>query len=119
MLTKYLIPALGAGALMITLAACDPSPTTPDAGEAPMTEAPIAGDTGIGDRGDFEEVPIPAGASGQTRPKLPLRYLAAPSQEKATSKNKLRSWQKPMLGRWCCSPKPASPMTQSTACATA
>lgn len=78
MLTKYLIPALGAGALMITLAACDPSPTTPDAGEAPMTEAPIAGDTGIGDRGDFEEVPIPAGASGADPAEIALEVFGSP-----------------------------------------
>ena len=82
MLMKYLLPALGAGALMITLAACDPPATTPDAGEPPTTEAPMPDDDGIadpiGDRGDYEEVPVPAGASGADPAEIALEVFGSP-----------------------------------------
>lgn len=78
MLTKYLLPALGAGALMITVAACNPSATTPNTGEAPMTEAPMTGDNGVGDRADYEEVPIPAGATGADPAEIAREVFGSP-----------------------------------------
>jgi hypothetical protein len=82
MLTKYLLPALGAGALMITLAACNPSTPTPDTGEAPMTEAPMPVDggvaDGVGDRTDYEAVPIPAGATGADPSEIAREVFGSP-----------------------------------------
>ncbi|MEA5448855.1 hypothetical protein VB780_09770 [Leptolyngbya sp. CCNP1308] len=63
MLKTYVLPALATSALLMTLAACQPTTTPPDTGsdtttEAPVTEAP-EGDVAIGDRADYNEVPVP------------------------------------------------------------
>lgn len=67
MLKTSVLPALAASALLITLAACQPTTPTADTPEetpieAPATEAP-EGDT-LGDRADYTEVPVPEGAVG-------------------------------------------------------
>jgi hypothetical protein len=74
MLKKYLIPALTTGALMVTLVACDSSPTPPVTDGSPTTEAPQtngAAET-VGDRADYTEVPVPAGAVGATPTEVAL-----------------------------------------------
>ncbi len=63
MVSKFLFPALTAGALLFTLAACEPAATPPDAG-APTTEAPVqpatdGADDAVGDRADYNEVAVP------------------------------------------------------------
>ncbi|WOD39842.1 hypothetical protein [Nodosilinea sp. E11] len=60
MVNKYLLSTLTAGALAITLAACEPRATTPEV-VPPTTEAPgqAPGTTEVGDRADYNEVPVP------------------------------------------------------------
>ncbi|MBE9140089.1 hypothetical protein IQ254_23315 [Nodosilinea sp. LEGE 07088] len=53
MLKQYLLPAFTTGALMMTLVACGPSATAPDAPSAP------------GDRSAYSEIPVPDGAVGE------------------------------------------------------
>ncbi len=67
MLKNSVLSALAGSALLIALAACQPTATTPDTGgettiEAPVT-APPEGDV-VGDRTDYTEVPVPEGAVG-------------------------------------------------------
>lgn len=63
----YALPAVVASALLMALAACQPTPTPPDSDdtttEAPVIEAP-EGDT-VGDRTDYTEVPVPEDAIGE------------------------------------------------------
>ncbi|MBD1915334.1 MULTISPECIES: hypothetical protein [Cyanophyceae] len=67
--------ALTVSALLITLAACQPTATTPDTDgettiEAPVIEAP-EGDA-VGDRTDYTEVPLPGGAVGEEPTEIAL-----------------------------------------------
>ena len=61
MLKKYLVPALTTGALMVSLAACNSSPTPPVVEGPPATEDTQAGGVVVDDRAAYSEVALPAG----------------------------------------------------------
>ncbi|MBW4485835.1 MAG: hypothetical protein KME14_25200 [Tildeniella torsiva UHER 1998/13D] len=68
MLKTYVLPALATSALLITLAACQPTTPTPDTSGDTTTEAPVIeapdGDATVGDRTDYTEEPVPEDAVG-------------------------------------------------------
>ncbi len=61
MLRKYLVPVLTTGALMVSLVACDSSPTPPAAEGPQTTAAPQANGSVVDDRAAYSEVALPAG----------------------------------------------------------
>ncbi|MBW4462680.1 MAG: hypothetical protein KME47_20955 [Nodosilinea sp. WJT8-NPBG4] len=72
MLKTFVLSALAASALLITLVACQPTATTPDTeadttteAEAPVADAPDSDAVVAGDRADYTEVPVPGGAVGE------------------------------------------------------
>ncbi|MBD1874862.1 hypothetical protein H6F75_15350 [Nodosilinea sp. FACHB-131] len=77
MLKPFGLSALAASALLMTLAACQPTATTPDTSEdttteAPVAEAPDSDATVVGDRTDYTEVPVPGGAVGEEPTEIAL-----------------------------------------------
>lgn len=72
MLKTFVLSALAASALLISLAACQPTATTPDTSEAPVAEAPDSDAAVVGDRTDYTEVPVPGGAVGEDPTEIAL-----------------------------------------------
>lgn len=77
MLKPFVLSALAASALLLALAACQPTATTPDTSEdttteAPVAEAPDSDAAVVGDRTDYTEVPVPGGAVGEEPTEIAL-----------------------------------------------
>jgi hypothetical protein len=79
MFNKYLLSALTAGALMIPLAACEPTVTTPDPA-APPAETPVQtpGVGVVGDRDDYNEMDVPENAVGAEPVAVALATFGSP-----------------------------------------